>query len=211
MKILSLALMTLLFLLCPVTNAQQAYCENIKLTLLKTVDISPKLSRIGEGERKLGRPDVVAIGDVLYLVYGDRHKRNFQLIKLKANLNLIPVKKVPKELFSGKYDLSIDIRLAKSDDYFWYAFEDIKKSRRQGNKHVLNAAWYTRTGLDLIETKTEIARGTTTRLPKAFAIDPASVPANPEAVDDPTPFYFNGRYRSEERRAGKECRSRWSP
>ena len=42
----------------------------------------------------------------------------------------------------------------------------------------------------------------------------ASYHIEPETglLNDPNGFsYFNGKFRSEERRVGKECRSRWSP
>lgn len=162
------------------------------LSLIKTADLTPLLAGTGSGN---GRPDVVAIGGILYLAYGDLGKRNFQLLRLRAGLELILVDERPIELFSGKYDQSIDIRVSRSGDCFWYAFEDMeKKAGRKFTKHVLNAAWYGLNPFKPAASRTELALGVTSALPEAFSVAPSSVGKDPEAVDDPTPFWFNGKY-----------------
>ncbi len=96
-------------------------------------------------------------------------------------------------MFSGYNDFSVDIRVSKANNKFWYAFEDNKFNAPVGAKHFLNAAWYSET-INLIGQQTDIAVGITTGIPEAFSINPDDVPPNPEASDDPTPFWHNNSY-----------------
>jgi len=159
-------------------------------TLLKTIDISDVLSPDGDRVR---RPDVIAIGDELYLSYGILTERNHHLVKFKADLDLTPIVNNPIELFSGYNDFSVDIRVSKANNKLWYAFEDNKFYAPVGEKHFLNAAWYSET-INLIGLQTNITAGITTCIPKAFSVHPADVSPNPEAGDDPTPFWHNNSY-----------------
>ena len=159
-------------------------------TLLKTMDISQKLSPEGE---KVGRPDVIAIENTLYLAYGILGKRNFHLVKMKADLDLTLIEDSATELFSGYNDFAVDIRVAKANNNLWYAFEDNKYTGEIGNTHFLNAAWYSENS-NLIGKQTDIASGILTTIPEAFSVSSSDVPSNPEAVDDPTPLWHNNSY-----------------
>lgn len=159
-------------------------------TLLKTIDISEILSPNGDG---VGRPDVIAIGNELYLAYGILTERNHHLVKLKADLDLTQIGNNPIELFSGYNDFSVDIRVSKANNKLWYAFEDNKFNAPVGEKHFLNAAWYSET-INLIGQQTNITAGITTGIPEAYSVNPADVPPNPEAGDDPTPFWHTNLY-----------------
>jgi len=48
--------------------------------------------------------------------------------------------------------------------------------------------------MEFIGQQTDIAVGITTTIPEAFSINPADVPLNPEATDDPTPLWHNNSY-----------------
>ncbi len=160
------------------------------LTLLNTIDISPILSPNGD---RVGRPDVVAIGDTLYLAYGILTERNFHLIKLKSDLELTPIDGSVLELFSGCHDFSVDIRVSQANQRLWYAFEDNKWNAAVDSTHFLNAAWYSSTNT-LVAEQTDIATGISTGIPEGFQINQNDVPLNPEAVDDPTPLWHNNSY-----------------
>ncbi len=157
-------------------------------TLINTVDISSILSPDG-----VGRPDVIGIEDTLYLAYGILTERNHHLVKLKADTNLTVLSISPIELFSGYHDFSVDIRVSKANNNFWYAFEDNEWNAEIDSSHFLNAAWYSENGT-LIGQQTDIATGITTCIPQAFSVNPDDVPPNPEACDDPTPFWHNNMY-----------------
>ena len=47
--------------------------------------------------------------------------------------------------------------------------------------------------------------------PRNVVVDNRGVPPNPVVLQGVSPPISNGQIRSEERRVGKECRSRWSP
>jgi len=185
MKQLIPLLLCLLSAYC-VNRAEAEYSTNA-LTLLHTIDISQTLSPEGDG---VGRPDVIAIGDELYLAYGILTERNFHLVKLEPDLNLTLIEGSTTELFSGHHDFAVDIRVSKANSNLWYAFEDNKYGGVIGDTHFLNAAWYSATNV-LAGQQTNIAIGITTVVPEAFSVDPADVPPDPEAVDDPTPFWHN--------------------
>ncbi len=159
-------------------------------TLLKTIDISQILSSNGDG---VGRPDVIAIGDELYLAYGILTERNHHLVRMKPDLGLTLIENTPLELFSGYHDFSVDIRVSKANNKLWYAFEDNKFNADVFEQNFLNAAWYSETN-NLIGQQTDIAIGITTLIPEAFSVNPTDVPSNPEACDDPTPFWHNNSY-----------------
>lgn len=159
-------------------------------TLLEAIDISQKLSPDGAG---VGRPDVIGIGDALYLAYTVLTKRNFHLAKLKADLDLTMIEDSATELFSGYHDFSVDIRVSKANDNLWYAFEDNKWNADIDDTHFLNAAWYYAIN-SLIGEQADIATGILTTIPEAFSVNPSDVPPNPEATDDPTPFWHNNSY-----------------
>ena len=159
-------------------------------TLLKTLDISPILAPDGSG---VGRPDVIAIEDELYLAYGILTKRNHHLVIMKPDLDSTFIYDSPLELFSGYHDFSVDIRVSKANNQLWYAFEDNIFNANVGEKHFLNAAWYSETN-SLIGQQIDIAIGITTGIPEAFLVDPGDVPPNPEAADDPTPLWHNNSY-----------------
>jgi hypothetical protein len=157
-------------------------------TLIKTVEISSILSPDG-----VGRPDVIAIGDTLFLAYSILTERHHHLVKLQADTNLTVLSSSPIELFSGYHDHSVDIRVSKANNKLWYAFEDNEWNAPVDSTHFLNAAWYSE-NLNIIGQQTDIATGITTGIPEAFSVDPADVPPNPEADDDPTPFWHNNLY-----------------
>ncbi len=176
------------FLLCIILLAS-LFGETVKSqTLIRTIDISTILSSNG-----VGRPDVVAIGDTLFLAYGIRTQRHHHLVKLKPDTNLTVLSAHPIELFSGYHDFSVDIRVSKANNKFWYAFEDNEWNARIDSTHFLNVAWFSE-NLSLIGQQTDIANGITTGFPEAFSVNPADVPPNPEATNDPTPFWHNNLY-----------------
>lgn len=157
-------------------------------TLIKTVDISTILSQDG-----VGRPDVIAIGDTLFLAYSILTERHHHLVKLQADTSLTVLSASPIELFSGYHDFSVDIRVSKANNKFWYAFEDNEWNASVDSTHFLNVAWFSE-NLNIIGQQTDIATGITTGIPEAFSVNPADVPPNPEACDDPTPFWHNNLY-----------------
>ena len=164
--------------------------DETSYTLLNTIDISQILSPNGKG---VGRPDVIAIGNELYLVYGIIRVRNHHLIRLEADSDLNPIDSTPIELYSGTHDFSIDLRVSKANNKLWYAYEDNLFKGDVDKAHFLNAAWFSES-IDLIGQQNDIATGVKTTIPSAFEVDPSAVPANPEAVDDPTPFWHNNSY-----------------
>jgi len=121
------------------------------------------------------------------------NQRNFHLVKLKPDLDLTLIENSDMELFSGYHDFSVDIRVSKANNNLWYAFEDNKFTGDVGDIHFLNGAWYSESN-NLIGQQTDIATGILTTIPEAFSVNPADVPLNPEAVDDPTPFWHNNSY-----------------
>ena len=157
-------------------------------TLINTVDISTLLSQDG-----VGRPDVIGIGDTLYLAYSILTERNHHLVKMQADTDLTVLSSSPIELFSGNHDFSVDIRVSKANNKFWYAFEDNEWNAEIDSTHFLNAVWYSENDI-IIGQQTDIATGITTTIPEAFSVDPNDVPPNPEATDDPTPFWHNNLY-----------------
>ena len=161
--------------------------------LLKTIDITQKLSP-EPNMNGVGRPDVIAIEDKLYLAYSILTKRNHHLVRIKADLNLTFIDSTPLELFSGYHDFAVDIRVSKSNNRLWYAFEDNKFGEVLEDTHFLNVAWYDDSN-NLIAQQTDIAVGLLTTIPDAFSVNPSDISlSNPEATDDPTPFYHNNSY-----------------
>jgi hypothetical protein len=157
-------------------------------TLIKTADISSILSPDG-----VGRPDVIAIEDTLYLAYSILTERNHHLVKMQADTSLTVLSNAPIELYSGTHDFSVDIRVSKANNKLWYAFEDNEWNAPIDSTHFLNAAWNSENDI-LIGQQIDIAIGITTGIPEAFSVNPNDVPLNPEAVDDPTPFWHNNLY-----------------
>ena len=172
------------------TNEQES---STSFELLKTVDITQKLS-IEANSSKVSRPDVVSIGDELYLAYSIITQRNHYLVRIKPDLDLTLVKSTPLELFSGYHDFSVDIRVSKVNNRLWYAFEDNKFGEVLEDTHFLNAAWYD-DSINIIGQQTDITIGLITTIPGAFSVNPNDITlSNPEATDDPTPFYHNNSY-----------------
>jgi len=164
--------------------------NNNSFELLNTIDISSILSPNGGG---VGRPDVIAIEDELYLAYSILTERNHHLIKLEADMNITMIGS-PVELYSGTHDFSVDIRVSKANNKLWYAFEDNKYGEVLEDTHFLNAAWYDDSH-NLIGQQTDIAIGLVTTIPSAFSVNPNDITfSDPEATDDPTPFYHNSSY-----------------
>jgi hypothetical protein len=159
-------------------------------TLLNTIDITQKLSA---NSSPVGRPDVIAIQNELFLAYSILAERHHHLVKLNPDLDLTLVETSPLELFSGYHDSSVDIRVSEANNELWYAFEDNRWNAGVDSTHYLNAAWYSSANT-IIGQQTDIAIGITTVIPEAFLIDPSDVPLNPEACDDPTPFWHNDSY-----------------
>lgn len=175
-------------LLCVILMASMFGKTAKSQTLIKTVDLSSILSPDG-----VGRPDVVAIGDTLYLAYSILTERHHHLVKMQADTNLTVLSSSPIELFSGYHDKSVDLRISKANNKFWYAFADHEWNASVDSTYFLNAAWYSANDT-LVAMQTDISTGIGTIIPDAFSTDPNDVPINPEATDDPTPFWHNNLY-----------------
>ncbi len=173
------------------SSDKQEKSDNFEL--LQTIDITQYLSK-DTNINKVGRPDVVAIGEELYLAYSIITQRNHHLVQIKPNLDLTFTYSSPLELFSGYHDFSVDIRVSSSNNRLWYAFEDNKFGDVLEDTHFLNVAWYDNSNT-LIAQQTDIAVGLVTTIPKAFSVNPNDISfSNPEATDDPTPFFHNNSY-----------------
>ena len=191
MKNIFLTLILVFMLGCG--SSSQNEQNNNSFKLLKTIDITQKLSP-EPNMNGVGRPDVVSIGDELYLAYSILTERNHHLVRIKPNLDLTFIDSTPLELFSGYHDFSIDIRVSKANNRLWYAFEDNKFGEVLEDTHFLNVAWYNDLN-NLIAQQTDIAVGLLTTMPDAFSVNPNEISlSTPEATDDPTPFYHNNSY-----------------
>jgi hypothetical protein len=158
-------------------------------TKLKLKQIIPETS-ITQGDR-YKRPELIVVDNRLFAAFFNMDKNNFQLVELNEDLS-------PKSQIFDIYDYrdSVDIRLATDGPNLWYAFESVDKDNLNNcDGHFLCIAKYDISGENpnLIESKLDIAKGCPTGS-SFYQNPPEDMPKNPEAVDDPTPIFYNGKY-----------------
>jgi hypothetical protein len=147
------------------------------LQLLSQIDITP-------ASRSANRPDVTAIGGELWLTYNSPGGSMLQ--RLDANLNKVGEAVALK----SATEMTTDIRVGSAEDQFWMAYESVLIPEIACNEHFLNAASYTGSPPQVSQSVLHIAKGCA--LNREFMEHPSGLPANPEIVDDPTPFYHRG-------------------
>ncbi|PIS47313.1 MAG: hypothetical protein COT17_04085 [Elusimicrobia bacterium CG08_land_8_20_14_0_20_51_18] len=140
---------------------------------------------------QIGRPDAVAVGNRLYLAFNDIKTKKFRLAILD-NEGGLDLRGGVMALFSGYNAGGIDIRVASQNGKFWYAFEDFKKDLRPCGDRFVNIAVYETPDKEPA-VRTNISSGCGTSK-DAASTDPKEVPENPEAADDPSPLFFNGKF-----------------
>lgn len=148
------------------------------LQLLSQIDITPS-------GQSVSRPDVIAIGEELWLAYNSPSGPMLQ--RLDAKLNKIDQ---AITLQSAAKEFITDIRVDSADGQFWMGYESILTPEIACNEHFLNVASYTSSPPQVSKSVLHIAKGCA--LNREFMENPTGLPANPEIVDDPTPFYHKG-------------------
>ena len=140
------------------------------------------------------RPEVIVINNRIFAAFNNIKSRVFQLVELNEDLSHRgPI----VSLFSDSVgpNFPTDIRLASDGRNLWYAFETVLGHEISCGNHFLNIAKYRILGTQsqLEAQQVYITRGCpTTR--NAYLNPPEQIPENPEAVDDPTPIFHNGKY-----------------
>ena len=179
-------------------------CETSVIPPATTPPDSPKFelqpvineTKISPQDGRYKRPEAIEINNRIFAAFNNLNARTFQLVELNEDLSYNgPI----MDIFSDSPSRTpTDIRLASDGENLWYAFESVLPDR-QGkpscDNHFLNMAKYSISGAkpELIASKTDIARGCSTTI-RGYANPPANIPENPEAVDDPTPIFHNGKY-----------------
>jgi len=161
------------------------------LQIVKEKVVSPQ-------DARCGRAEVIVVNNRIFLAFNnlDANPRSFQLVELNEDLSY---KGPIIDLFSdsGGRKFPTDIRLAGDGKKLWYAFETVLGRQVSCDNHCLNMARYNISGTEpkLEDKKVDIARGCpTTRNAYLNPPPPDQIPKNPEAVDDPTPIFHNGKY-----------------
>ena len=153
-------------------------------------------TKISPQDGRYGRVEVIEINNKLFMAFNDATTKTFKLVELNEDLSY---KGSVIDIFSDSPRESIDIRLASDGENLWYAFESMLPKRqvdsKSCNNKFLNMAKYSISGAkpELIASKIDIARGCPTTI-EGYTNPPANIPENPEAVDDPTPIFHNGKY-----------------
>lgn len=145
---------------------------------------------------RYGRVEVIEINNKLFMAFNDRNTKTFKLVELNEDLSY---KGPVIDIFSDSPRESIDIRLASDGENLWYAFESMLPNRQVESScnKFLNMAKYSISGAkpELITSRTHIITNGCPSEPRKLAeIPPSEIPINPEATDDPTPFFHNGKY-----------------
>ena len=171
------------------TATEESKSEILPITQEKVV--SPQGARCW-------RAEVIVVNNRIFLAFNnsDANPRSFQLVELNEDLSYQgPI----IDLFSdsGARKFPTDIRLASDGKKLWYAFETALGRQVNCDNHCLNMARYNISGTEpkLEDKKVDIARGCpTTGNAYLNPPPPDQIPKNPEAVDDPTPIFHNGKY-----------------
>lgn len=149
------------------------------------------------------RAEVIVVNNRIFLAFNnsDANPRSFQLVELNEDLSYQgPIIDLFSDSGGRKFPTDIrptDIRLASDGKNLWYAFETALGRQVNCDNHCLNMARYNISGTEpkLEDKKVDIARGCpTTRNAYLNPLPPDQIPKNPEAVDDPTPIFHNGKY-----------------
>jgi hypothetical protein len=155
--------------------------------IIKATAISPQ-----DGLR-YGRPEVIVINNRIFAAFNNIKSRVFQLVELNEDLSHRgPI----VNLFSDSAgpNFPTDIRLASDGRNLWYAFETVLGHKISCDNHFLNIAKYRILGTrsQLEAQQVDIARGCPSA--KGYMHPPDEIPEDPEITDDPTPFFYNGKY-----------------
>ncbi len=146
---------------------------------------------------RYGRVEVIEINNKLFMAFNDANTKTFKLVELNEDLSY---KGQVIDIFSDSPRESIDIRLASDGKNLWYAFESMLPNRQESkscNNKFLNMAKYSISGTkpELIASRIHIITNGCPSDPRKLAeIPPSEIPINPEATDDPTPIFYNGKY-----------------
>lgn len=142
-----------------------------------------------------GRVEAIIINNKLFMAFNDREAKNFKLVKMNDDLSH---KGSVLDIFSDAPRESIDIRLASDGKNLWYAFESMLPNLPEELKcnHFLNIAKYdiSKNNPALTNSQTHIVSTGCPTTRGSYENPPSDLPENSEAVDDPTPFYYNGKY-----------------
>ena len=142
------------------------------------------------------RPDTVAVQAQLFLSMYFAADKHFHLFKVSNDLTLTPLGAVTHR--TGEF--ATDIRVASDANHLWYGIESVMEPvELTCGRNFLSAAIY-----DVLSGATdeplswneEITTGCPTMIPFVEAVKSgtATLPEKPKAVDDPTPFFWNGNY-----------------
>ena len=159
-------------------------------TAYKLVNAINKTS-ITPGDGAYKRSELLVINNELYFAF--EKGSTFKLVELYENLSY---KSPVYNIFAGPESLiPHDIRLATDGTKLWYAFETVNNTARDTCEgHFLNIAKYDISGVLILENnKTYIASGCGTSR-EDYLNPTGTFPQYPEAVDDPTPIYYNNEY-----------------
>ena len=149
------------------------------LELLSESDVTPP----GESAH---RPDVSAVGGELWLAYAT-NSVGLQLQRFDLDLDPIGT---PIDLDDAT-EMPTDVRVGLARSELWTAYETVIPPDVDCEHHFLSVAAYSAADPpELASSARHIATGCPTS--PAFMQNPAGVPAQPEAVDDPTPFFHGG-------------------
>lgn len=149
------------------------------LQLLSQADVTPT-------DKSVYRPDVTAINGELWLAYNSSNGPMLQ--RLDASLN-----KIGQAItLQSATEKATDIRIDSADGQFWMAYESVLLPEIACDEHFLNIASYTGYPPQISKSAFHIAKGCA--LNRKFMENPIGLPANPEIVDDPTPFYHKGTH-----------------
>ena len=155
------------------------------LQLLSTVDITP-------AGQSVYRPDVTAIGGELWFAYNTGLSNpSVQAASPVVQRLDVDLNKLGQAVsLDTATEMTTDVRVGSAGGEFWMGFESILSPEIACNEHFLNVASYANSPPQLSQSAHHIAKGCA--LNKNFIDNPTGLPANPEIVDDPTPFYHNG-------------------
>jgi hypothetical protein len=157
---------------------------------------------VTSGDGRYKRPELIVIGERIFFGFeagaekepGGVKLNEFRLVELDEDLSY---KGQVHKVFSGIDDRTPhDIRLATAGTKLWYAFETVDASAQETCQgHSLNIARYDVSGEQpvLEKSKTDIASGCGTSVDD-YQNPVGSIPKSPEAVDDPSPIFYNGEY-----------------